>query len=95
MDEEGWFIYFDVRIEGLTMFVQIDIFSKDAIILPVNHSNTHWTSAAINFRKKRISLRKVSRIGVGATSNSSFALSRRTVGELGVLFCTIACLRSS
>ncbi|KAI4528439.1 hypothetical protein GGG16DRAFT_52662, partial [Schizophyllum commune] len=33
---------------------KIDIFSKDAIILPVNHSNTHWTSAAINFRKKRI-----------------------------------------
>ena len=54
MDEEGGFVYFDVRIEGLTMFVQIDIFSKDAIILPVNHSNTHWTSAAINFRKKRI-----------------------------------------
>ncbi|KAL1740095.1 hypothetical protein HDZ31DRAFT_48176, partial [Schizophyllum fasciatum] len=33
---------------------KIDIFSKDAIILPVNHSNTHWTSAAINFRRKRI-----------------------------------------
>jgi len=32
---------------------QIDIFSKDAIILPVNHGNAHWTAASINFRQKR------------------------------------------
>ncbi|KAJ7783556.1 cysteine proteinase [Mycena maculata] len=33
---------------------KIDIFSKDAILIPVNHANIHWTGAAINFRKKRI-----------------------------------------
>ncbi|TBU64827.1 cysteine proteinase [Dichomitus squalens] len=33
---------------------KIDIFSKDVILIPVNHSNAHWTAAAINFRKKRI-----------------------------------------
>ena len=34
--------------------VQIDIFSKDVILIPVNHNNANWTAAAINFRKKRI-----------------------------------------
>ncbi|KAK1232586.1 hypothetical protein PQX77_004254 [Marasmius sp. AFHP31] len=33
---------------------KIDIFSKDVILIPVNHNNMHWTGAAINFRKKRI-----------------------------------------
>ncbi|KAG6885941.1 hypothetical protein C0993_007443 [Termitomyces sp. T159_Od127] len=33
---------------------KVDIFSKDVILIPINHSNAHWTSAAINFRKKRI-----------------------------------------
>ncbi|KAI0343926.1 cysteine proteinase [Trametopsis cervina] len=33
---------------------RIDIFSKDIILIPVNHGNAHWTGAAINFRQKRI-----------------------------------------
>ncbi|CAK5280138.1 unnamed protein product [Mycena citricolor] len=33
---------------------KIDIFSKDSILIPVNHANVHWTAAAINFRQKRI-----------------------------------------
>lgn len=33
---------------------KIDIFSKDVVLVPVNHNNLHWTAAAINFRKKRI-----------------------------------------
>ncbi|KAJ7706402.1 hypothetical protein B0H17DRAFT_919159 [Mycena rosella] len=33
---------------------KIDIFSKDVILIPVNHGNIHWTGAAINFRQKRI-----------------------------------------
>ncbi|KAJ3507661.1 hypothetical protein NLJ89_g6179 [Agrocybe chaxingu] len=33
---------------------KIDIFSKDMVIFPVNHGNAHWTTAAINFRKKRL-----------------------------------------
>lgn len=33
---------------------KIDIFSKDVVLIPVNHNNLHWTAAAINFRKKRI-----------------------------------------
>ncbi len=33
---------------------QIDIFSKDVILIPINHNNAHWTGAAINFRHKRI-----------------------------------------
>ncbi|KAF7312169.1 Cysteine proteinase [Mycena indigotica] len=33
----------------------VDIFSKDAILLPVHHvSPPHWTAASINFRKKRV-----------------------------------------
>ncbi|KAF7320248.1 Cysteine proteinase [Mycena kentingensis (nom. inval.)] len=33
---------------------KMDLFSKDAVLIPVNHANIHWTAAAINFRKKRI-----------------------------------------
>ncbi|KAI0786043.1 cysteine proteinase [Abortiporus biennis] len=33
---------------------KIDIFSKDIILIPINHNNAHWTAAAINFRQKRI-----------------------------------------
>ncbi|CAA7264723.1 unnamed protein product [Cyclocybe aegerita] len=33
---------------------KIDIFSKDMVIFPVNHGNAHWTTAAINFRKRRL-----------------------------------------
>ncbi|KAJ7054326.1 hypothetical protein C8F01DRAFT_995404 [Mycena amicta] len=33
---------------------KIDIFSKDVILIPLNHHNTHWTAAVINFREKRI-----------------------------------------
>jgi sentrin-specific protease 1 len=33
---------------------QIDLFAKDIILIPVNHNNSHWTGAAINFKKKRI-----------------------------------------
>ena len=38
----------------LTSTSQINIFLKDVILIPINHSNAHWTAAAINFRKKRI-----------------------------------------
>ncbi|KAJ8586816.1 cysteine proteinase [Rhizopogon salebrosus TDB-379] len=33
---------------------KMDIFSKDIILIPINHNNSHWTGAAINFRRKRI-----------------------------------------
>lgn len=33
---------------------KLDIFQKDIILIPINHNNTHWTGAAINFRRKRI-----------------------------------------
>ncbi|KAF7306736.1 Cysteine proteinase [Mycena indigotica] len=33
---------------------KLDLFSKDVILIPVNHANLHWTAAAINFRQKRI-----------------------------------------
>ncbi|KAG8857660.1 Smt3-specific protease [Tulasnella sp. 330] len=33
---------------------KIDIFSKDVVLIPINQGNAHWTSAAINFKKKRI-----------------------------------------
>jgi len=33
---------------------KFDIFSKDVVLIPINHSNAHWTGAAINFRQKRI-----------------------------------------
>jgi len=33
---------------------KIDIFKKDIVLIPVNHTNSHWTAAAINFRRKRV-----------------------------------------
>ncbi|KAJ4494254.1 hypothetical protein C8R41DRAFT_909813 [Lentinula lateritia] len=33
---------------------KVDLFSKDIVLIPVNHNNTHWTAAAINFRQKRM-----------------------------------------
>jgi len=33
---------------------QFDLFQKDIILVPINHNNSHWTAAAINFRRKRI-----------------------------------------
>jgi len=32
---------------------KVDLFSKDVVLIPVNHGNAHWTAAAINFRQKR------------------------------------------
>jgi Ulp1 family protease len=34
--------------------IQFDLFSKDVVLIPVNHNNAHWTAAVINFRHKRI-----------------------------------------
>jgi len=33
---------------------KVDLFAKDVILIPINHHNSHWTGAAINFRRKRI-----------------------------------------
>ncbi|KAF9243821.1 cysteine proteinase [Melanogaster broomeanus] len=33
---------------------KFDIFAKDVVLIPINHNNSHWTGAAINFRLKRI-----------------------------------------
>ena len=33
---------------------KLDLFSKDVVLIPINHANSHWTAAAINFRRKRI-----------------------------------------
>lgn len=33
--------------------LQIDVFSKDILLVPVNLGNSHWTCAAINLRLKR------------------------------------------
>lgn len=57
MDKEGTFQYsLDGGAQWLTFLcvAQFDLFSKDVILIPVNHNNSHWTGAAINFRKKRI-----------------------------------------
>ena len=40
------------RIAKWTKYV--DIFEKDVILMAINHGNSHWTSAAINFKAKRI-----------------------------------------
>jgi Ulp1 protease family, C-terminal catalytic domain len=42
-----------LRLSFLFIF-KFDIFQKDAVLIPVNHGNVHWTLAAINFRKKRV-----------------------------------------
>ena len=34
--------------------VQFDLFSKDIVLIPINHKNVHWAVAVINFRLKRI-----------------------------------------
>ncbi|KAH9060853.1 cysteine proteinase [Lactarius vividus] len=33
---------------------KFDLFSKDVALIPINHGNSHWTAAAINFRRRRI-----------------------------------------
>ncbi|PWN40155.1 cysteine proteinase [Ceraceosorus guamensis] len=60
--------YWDVHAFQTHMFVKIqreghagvkrwtkkvDVFSKDRIIFPVNRSNSHWVTAAINLRQRR------------------------------------------
>ncbi|KAH9915610.1 uncharacterized protein B0H18DRAFT_1124818 [Fomitopsis serialis] len=35
---------------------ELNIFSKDMILIPVNRQNQHWTAAAINFRRRQIEL---------------------------------------
>lgn len=32
---------------------QIDIFTKDIVIFPINHNNMHWACGAINIKDKR------------------------------------------
>ena len=34
-------------------FCKFDLFSKDVVLIPINH-HPHWATAAINFRRKRI-----------------------------------------
>lgn len=31
-----------------------DIFTKDVILIPINHAQAHWTCAVLNMRLKRI-----------------------------------------
>jgi sentrin-specific protease 1 len=33
---------------------KFDLFQKDVILVPVNHNNSHWSAAAINFRRRRV-----------------------------------------
>ncbi|KAJ3911980.1 hypothetical protein F5877DRAFT_93682 [Lentinula edodes] len=33
---------------------KVDLFSKDIILVPINHNNVHWSAATVNFRQKRI-----------------------------------------
>ncbi|KAK4052041.1 hypothetical protein OIV83_002335 [Microbotryomycetes sp. JL201] len=33
---------------------RVDLFSKDIVIVPINHGNAHWVCSAINIRDKRI-----------------------------------------
>ncbi|KAF9521495.1 hypothetical protein CPB83DRAFT_926533, partial [Crepidotus variabilis] len=44
--------YFECNINRWTK--NENIFAKDLILIPVNHSNNHWTAACINFLEKRI-----------------------------------------
>jgi sentrin-specific protease 1 len=53
MDKEGPLLRNEAEDDG-SIRMQIDIFSKDIILIPINHNNSHWTGAAINFRRKRI-----------------------------------------
>jgi len=33
---------------------KLDLFSKDLVLIPINHNQTHWSAAVINFKEKRI-----------------------------------------
>ena len=56
MDQEGIHVRFEYSIYTslILYFRKFDLFSKDVILIPINRNNSHWTAAAINFRKKRI-----------------------------------------
>lgn len=45
------FVDFGILVSDLE--IQFDIFSYDAVLMAVNHDNLHWTTASINFRRKR------------------------------------------
>lgn len=32
---------------------QVDLFSKDLVLIPINIGNMHWIAAVINFKQKR------------------------------------------
>lgn len=38
----------------IRLWLQIDIFSKDIIVFPINKNNVHWLCGAINFKDKRL-----------------------------------------
>lgn len=33
--------------------MQVDLFSKDMVLVPINVGNMHWIAAVINFKQKR------------------------------------------
>lgn len=41
-------------LDPLLMVIQVDIFSKDMVLVPINIGNMHWIAAVINFKQKRI-----------------------------------------
>ena len=55
MDEKGALEAPLREVHGkLTPTLQINIFAKDAILVPINLGNAHWTFACINIRLKRV-----------------------------------------
>jgi sentrin-specific protease 1 len=49
--------YFLSAQEGkdlVLILCQVDIFSKDMVLIPINVGNMHWVAAVINFKQKRI-----------------------------------------
>jgi len=42
-----------MSLTEISMSVQIDIFTKDIIVFPINKGNVHWLCGAINFKDKR------------------------------------------
>jgi len=51
-------VIFDLNAFVYSMLIpypcKFDLFSKDVILIPVNHGDSCWTTAAISFRRKRI-----------------------------------------
>ncbi|KAL1409674.1 hypothetical protein Q8F55_003670 [Vanrija albida] len=46
--------YTEAKLARWTKRLKLDIFALDKLLIPINHDNSHWVCAVINFKQRRI-----------------------------------------